>query len=208
MKNDLGKQELYEGVKTLVECEAKNIHLPQHKLFTLYSCAFQYMLYCSTKKAGAYIIRIEDSQLTDKLARKSKDSSTRKFLQTIALPRKFKYGKSTFYLDFFHIGSWNLTSEIPKEKIQGAIIVKNSSNKPMDEKLSTEDETDESVLLASLPKDYHINSLTDFCPKTIVIAFEEELDETFEKVVFPFIKVEEEKTLSGVTISDDIQVQD
>ena len=88
MKRDLNKNDLYESVKALVECESSHIHLHQHKLFTLFSVAFQYLLYMSTKKPGAYIIRIEDSQLAEKIARKAKDLSSRKFLQTLLLPRK------------------------------------------------------------------------------------------------------------------------
>ena len=111
-RKDLTKELLYEGVKTLLESNKNHIHLPQQKLYTLFSLAFQYMLYNSTKDAGAYIIRIEDGQLAEKLARKAKDDVTRKFMQRLMLPRRLKYGNSTFYLDFFHIGSWSTVNEI------------------------------------------------------------------------------------------------
>lgn len=46
MAIDLDKKHLYESVKQLVETEEHpHIHLAQQKLYTLYSIAFQYMLY-------------------------------------------------------------------------------------------------------------------------------------------------------------------
>ncbi len=209
MKKDLGKQELYDGVKTLVEAESDHIHLTQHKLFTLFSIAFQYMLFRSTKKPGAYIVRVEDSLLAEKLARKSKDASTRRFIQSVLLPRKLKFQKSTFYIDFFHVGSWNLTSEIPKEKIQGAIIVKNTSSKPMTEVMAPstneEGEEEEVDIMASLPEDYYFTSLRDFVPNTVTIAYEMELPDV-TPVTFGFIQKEKERTASGVTISENIDL--
>ncbi len=198
MNKDLSKQDLYEGVKLLVECEAPHIHLTQHKLFTLFSVAFQYLVFCSTKKPGAYVIRIQDSQLADKLVRKAKDPSSRKFLQSMLLPRKLKYGKSTFFIDFFHIGSWNLTNEIPKGRIQGALIVKNTSSKPMEEVAVTEE--GEEDIMANLPKDLYLTSLMDNCDKTITIAFEEEF-ENHATLEFPFVLKDKEKTISGVTLA-------
>jgi hypothetical protein len=203
MARDIDKKDLYESVKTLVECHSNHIHMDQHKLFTLFSIAFQYMLFQSTKNPGAYIIRIENSQLTDKLARKSKDASTRKFIQSLLLPRKLKFQKSTFYLDFFHLGSWNMTSEIPKEKIQGAIIIKSTQNAPLQGELASEDEEEDKLEKFNFPEDYYYFSLKEICPKTIVIAFEHDYEDT-TKVTFPFIKVEEEGNLKGVTISHDI----
>ena len=98
---DISKQDLYEGVKTLIEAESNHIHLTQQKLFTLFSIGFQYLLFQSTKKPGAYIVRVEDGILADKLAKKSKDPSSRKFMQSLLIPRKLKYEKSVFYLDYF-----------------------------------------------------------------------------------------------------------
>jgi hypothetical protein len=206
MARDLEKKDLYESVKRLVECEDKHIHLPQHKLFTLFSLAFQYMLFQSTKSPGAYVIRIENSQLTDKLARKAKDPSTRKFIQSLLLPRKLKYQKSTFYLDFFHLGSWNMTSEIPKEKLKGAIIIKSTQNAPLQGEepvAEAEDENENELKQFNFPPDYFYLSLKEICPKTIVIAFEKEFEDV-TKLSFPFIKDEEERNLKGVTISHEI----
>lgn len=206
MNSDLSKKELYEGVKTLVELQGEggspHLHLHQHKLFTLFSVAFQYMLFCSTKNPGAYILRVEDSHLAEKLAKKSKDPTTRKFMQSLVLPRKLKYGKSTFFLDFFLVASWNLTNDLPKEKIKGAIVVKNTSYKPMDDMFDPEDE-ETTAQLKALPEDYYLTTLTEFVPKTLTIAYEKEFDE-LEKVSFPFIKKERERTVSGVTISKDL----
>jgi len=205
---DLSKEDLYKSVKTLVETDSnedeKHLLLNQQKLFTLFSIAFQYLLFKSTKEPGAYILRIEDSALAEKLARKSKDPSTRRFLQSLLLPRKFKYQKSTFFLDFFHIGSWSLTSDIPSEKIKAAIVVKNTSDRPMTE-IDMDDEEAEIDPMAALPKDYFLTSLTEFVPKTITIAYEWEEGNhlPLKKVQFPFIKKEKEK-VAGVTLSHDI----
>lgn len=199
MSDDLSKETLYESVKTLVELEDKpHLLLNQHKLFTLFTIAFQYMLFCSTKKSGAYIIRIEDSVLAEKLLKKSKDQLTRNFLRTLILPRKMKYGNSWFYIDFFHIGSWNLTNDIPKDKVRGAIIVKNSSTKPMNEIGTVDNEIDPAM--ENLPPNYFLTSLQSFVPKTITIAFDEKI-EGLHTVSFPFITKEREKSISGVTLS-------
>lgn len=206
---DLSKEDLYNSVKTLVETEDKHIHLDQQKLFTLYSIAFQYLLFRSTKKPGAYILRIEDSALADKLARKSKDSSTRRFMQSLMLPRKLKYQQSTFYLDFFHVGSWSLTADIPKDRIQGALVVKNTSNKPMTEIDFDEQEEGEVDLMANLPKDYFLTSLTEFIPKTLTIAYgwENESGLPLKQIQFPFIKKERER-VAGLTLSKEIDIEE
>ncbi|MEK6625197.1 MAG: hypothetical protein AABY86_09525 [Bdellovibrionota bacterium] len=200
MKRDLTKEELYESVKQLIELEDKPLlQLNQHKLFTLFSIAFQYLLYQSTKTPGAYIIRVEDSSLADKLAKKSKDLSSRRFLQSLLLPRKLKYEKSTFYLDFFHFGTWGTTSEIPKERVQVALVVKNTTSRPLDEvqPMIMEEE------VGPFPTDYYLTSLTNFAKKTILIAFDEERP-NFHKVSFGFIKKEAERTVSGVTLSKEL----
>ena len=202
MSSDLGKQELYEGVKTLIETDAVHVHLPQQKLFTLFSVGFQYLLFQSTRKPGAYIIRVEDGHLAEKLAKKAKDPSTRKFMQSLLIPRKLKYEKSVFYLDYFHLGSWNLTSEIPKDKIQAALIVKNTSNRPMFE--MEPEEAEENPALDAIKNGHHRTLLMENAPRTITIAFEENFENTVQ-VNFPFIKKEKEKTISGVTIHDDVE---
>jgi hypothetical protein len=205
MNKDLNKNLLYEAVKTLVEQEDhKHLHLCQHKLFNLYSIGFQYLLYRSTKKPGAYVIRIEDSMLAEKISKRAKDPSSRRFLQAMLIPRKLKYEKSMFYLDFFHIGSWNMTNDIPKEKLQGALIVKNTARRPMIEVDENKDEEDvSSSILSNLPKDYYLTSLKDFVPKTILISYGEDYDGT-QKVEFPFIKKDPEKSIPGVFFGKDI----
>ena len=203
VKKDLTREELYESVKTLNECESPHIQLTQQKLFTLFSISFQYFLYLSTKQPGAYVIRIEESRLAEKLARKSKDDSTRKFISKMLLPRKLKYGGSTFYVDFFNPGSWSITKDIPAERLKGALIIKNTNNAPLHETL-IDDETGES-LLAGLPTDYFLTSLTASCPKTITIAFDETF-EGLEEIRFPFIK-ETIETVAGVKIASDLNVE-
>ncbi len=205
MSGDLSKQDLYEGVKTLIETDAVHVHLTQQKLFTLFSIGFQYLLFESTRNPGAYIIRVEDGYLAEKLAKKSKDPSTRKFMQSLMIPRKFKYEKSFFYLDYFHLGSWNMTSEIPRDKIKAALIVKNTSSKPMMEiDLDTDEDT---TVIDTIKNADYLRMLMDFVPRTITIAFEETFEGT-SPVTFPFIKKEKEKTVSGVTINSDIEWDD
>lgn len=202
MSGDLSKNDLYEGVKTLIESNDPHIHLPQQKLFTLFSIGFQYLLFLSTKNPGSYIIRVEDGILADKLAKKAKDPSTRKFMQSLLIPRKLKYEKSVFYLDFFNITSWNITNDIPKEKIRGALVVKNSSARPM-----MEIDEDETSILEQLPEHHFIDVLKVFVPKTVTIAIDEKFDNCIE-VNFPFIKKEKERTVSGVTLNEDIDWDD
>ncbi|MDD4973143.1 MAG: hypothetical protein PHY93_02275 [Bacteriovorax sp.] len=202
MSNDLSKQDLYEGVKTLIETDAVHVHLPQQKLFTLFSIGFQYLLFQSTKNPGAYIIRVEDGHLAEKLAKKAKDPSTRKFMQSLLIPRKLKYEKSVFYLDYFHMGSWNMTSEIPRDKIQAALVVKNTSSRPMME--IEREEVDETSFPDTIKNGQYLKTLMESAPRTITIAFEETFEGTTQ-VNFPFIKKEKERTVSGVTIHDDVE---
>jgi hypothetical protein len=202
MSGDLSKNELYEGVKSLVEASSSNIHLEQQKLFTLFSIAFQYILFYSMKNPGAYIIRVEDGILADKLAKKSKDPSTRKFMSSLLIPRKLKYEKSVLYLDYFNPSSWNLTQEIPSDKVKGSIIICNTSKRPMME-IDPEDEVDS----IHLDKELYYKQLVSICPKNIIIAFESSFPD-FTALSFPFIKKEKEKTISGVTIHDDIEWDD
>lgn len=205
-RRDLDKETLYEGVKQLVECEQPHIHLCQQKLYTLFSLGFQYMLYRSTKQPGHYIIRVEDSFLLEKLQRKSKDQITRNFLQKLALPRRFKYDNSCFHLDFFNFSTWNMTNDLPKDKIMGALIVKNTNKTPV-ELMSAEDE-EQARILSQLPKNYFLTSLQDIVPKTITIAYGEDF-EGLEPVSFPFIKEEpSEKVVRGVKIYSDINLED
>src|SRR5690606_7633579 len=96
----------------------KHIHLCQQKLYTLFSIAFQYLLYQSSKNNGAYIIRVEDSFLAEKLARKAKDETSRKFMARLLHTRKLRYERSTFYLDYFNLQSWSLTADLPKSRLK------------------------------------------------------------------------------------------
>jgi len=207
-QRDLSKELLYEGVKSLVESNAAHIHLTQQKLYTLYSLAFNYFLYQSQNTAGHYIIRVEDSYLLEKIIRKAKDDTSRKFLQKMALPRKLKYGKSTFHVDFFNFSTWANTNEIPKDQVKGALIVKNATKSPFSH--DPTDPEDEAVMevLRSLPANYYLESLKEFVPKTITIAFEENFNGV-EKMAFSFIKEEpQERKLKGVSIASDINVED
>lgn len=203
---DMDKKLLYEGVKSLVDQnDHKHLILPQQKLFTLFSIAFQYFLFKSTKNPGAYVLRIEDSSLADKLAKRSKDRSTRKFVQALLLPRKLKYGKSIFFLDFFHMGSWNLTNDIPKDKLKGALVVKNTQQRPMENAFEEDEEIAEEF--KNLPKDFYLTSLVENAEETITIAYNHIFDglQNFE---FDFIEKEKERALRGVRISDDIKWSD
>lgn len=200
MSQEISKQDLYESVKTLIETQHKHILLDQHKLYTLFSIGFQYILFASLKDPGHYIIRVEDAKFADRLSRKAKDISTRKFINSLLIPRKFKYDKSMFYLDFFNFGSWNMTAEIDPKKLKGALIVKDSAEKGPDPFNETDDEA---TAAAGLPADYHITSLLGICPKTITIATDLNFDE-MEPVRFGFIKKDQTKTISGVTLSGDV----
>jgi len=208
MSRDLSKKDLYEGVKTLVERrDSPHIHLSQHKLFSLFSIGFQYLLYKASKAPGNYIIRIENSSLADKLAKRSKDPSTRRFITSMLLPRKLKYNNSTFYLDFFHIGSWNMTKDLAMENIKGALIVKTTSSKPMEDisvpfqELETESE--EKPEVQDLPQNYFLTSLQSSVPETIIVAYENQF-ENVQKINFPFIKKDAQKILGGVKISENL----
>lgn len=205
-QRNLAKEVMYEGVKTLLEAEAAHIHLPQQKLYTLYSLAFNYFLYKSGNTPGHYIIRIEDSYLLEKLIRKAKDDASRKFLQKMALPRKLKYGSSVFHIDFFNFSTWANTNEIPKEKLKGALIVKNASKSPIGHDFTEDEEIQET--LKSLPPNYYAESLMSNVPNTITIAYDEEFEGTV-KIKFPFIKDEDQnKVTKGVSIAADVKIDD
>ena len=206
-KKDLDKSTLYEAVKTLVEHPAKHIHLDQQKLFTLFSIAFQYILFRSTKHPGHYIIRIEDPSLAEKLARKAKDETTRKFIGRLIVPRRLTYGNSTFHLDYFPLPTWGMTKDIPKEKIQGAIIVKNTSNNPMINETDFRHVNEDEQAINLFGKHYYLSTLMDIAPRTITIAFNETF-EGLEPIEFAFIEESSERMIDGVRISEDIQFEE
>ena len=206
-KKDLDKSTLYEAVKTLVESPAKHIHLDQQKLFTLFSVAFQYILFRSTKLPGHYIIRIEDPMLAEKLARKAKDETTRKFMNRLMIPRRLAYGNSTFHLDFFPLTTWGMTKDLPKSKIQGAIIVKNTSHNPLIDESDFRHVNEDDQAIQLFGKDYYLNTLMEICPRTITIAFDETY-EGLETVQFDFIGNKNENMVDGVTVSEDVQFEE
>lgn len=206
-KKDLDKTTLYEAVKTLIESKNKHIHLGQPKLFTLFSIAFQYILFLSTKKPGHYIIRIEDSLLADKLVRKAKDETTRKFMARLLIPRRLTYGSSTFHLDYFPLATWGVTKDLPKEKIQGAIIVKNTSHNPLIDESDFRNVNEDEQAVGLFGKNYFLNSLTEIAPTTITIAFGETY-EGLHSLQFDFIDDRSEKIVDGVTISEDVLFED
>ena len=205
-KKDLTKEELYAGVKQILESESQHIHLCQQKLYTLFSVAFNYMLFESDRNPGHYIIRVEDNYLLEKLARKSKDMTTRKFMTKLNLPRKLKYGKSMFHLDFFSFTTWANTNDLPKEKVKGALVVKNANKSPIGSDFIEDEEVQ--AVLATMPKDYYVQSLREFVPNVVAIAFEEEY-EGMTSVKFPFIKEEDiNRSMKGVSIASDIKFDD
>ncbi len=206
-KKDLDKSTLYEAVKTIVESPAKHIHLDQQKLFTLFSVAFQYILFKSTKNPGHYIIRIEDSMLAEKLARKAKDETTRKFMGRLLIPRRLAYGNSTFHLDYFPLATWGVTKDLPREKIQGAIIVKNTSHNPLIDESDFRHVSDDDQAVALFGKHYYLSTLMEISPRTITIAFEEEF-EGLESIQFDFIEEKTERMVDGVMISSDVHFEE
>lgn len=205
-KKDITKEDLYEGVKSIIDSGEPHIHLCQQKLYTLYSIGFNYLLFESERNPGHYIIRVEDSYLLDKIGRKAKDDTSRKFIYKMNLPRRLKYGNSMFHLDFFSFTTWANTNELPKEKIKGALIVKNASKSPIGSDFT--DDEDVQAVLANLPKDYYRQSLIEFVPKTITIAYEENYENS-HLLKFPFIKDEgDSKVLKGVQIASDLNWDD
>lgn len=206
-KKDLDKSTLYEAVKTMVECQARHIHLDQQKLFTLFSIAFQFILFRSTKHPGHYIIRIEDPLLAEKLVRKAKDETTRRFLSRLVIPRRLTYGNSTFHLDYFPLATWGVTKDLPKEKIQAAIIVKNTSHNPLIDESDFRHINEDDQAKSLFGEHYYLSSLMEIAPKTITIAFNEKFDGT-EPMRFEFIEESSERTVDGVKISEDISFEE
>jgi hypothetical protein len=206
-KKDLDKSTLYEAVKALVEHPSKHIHLNQQKLFTLFSVAFQFILFRSTKHPGHYIIRIEDASLAEKLAKKAKDDTTRRFISKLLIPRRLTYGNSTFHLDYFPLATWGTTKDLPREKIQGAIIVKNTSHNPLIDEADFRHLNSDDQAISLFGEHYYLNSLMDIAPKTITIAFNE-IYEGLETISFDFIEDKMERLVDGVQISDDVQFEE
>jgi hypothetical protein len=211
--SDLSKEHLYEGVKLLVETETNKIHLNQPKLYTLMSLGFQYLLYLSTKNPGAYLIRLEDSLLADKLMKKSKDPSTRKFLAKLLTTRKLNYGQSSFYLDYFHPQSWQVTQTVASAKWKASLVVKGTSNKTfIDLPEYDADATSEHVMektaeavLNPFDENVYLAPLCALPIKTLWIAFDNSTPPEFTEIKFPFIPDKEEPMLGGVTVASEIK---
>lgn len=204
MRDQLTKEQLYEGVKSLVENTESHIIMDQHKLYTLVSIAFQYLLFTSTKNPGFYLIRTEDHPLFDKMVKKAKDPTTRKFLQRLGDSRKLKYGKSTFILDYFQMSSWSLTNDLAKSNIKAAMIVKNAGSTPFGDSLYLQELAELKEEGTTLPNDHFLKSLMSFVPKTITIAYEQDFEGT-TPLRFPWIK-RTESNLAGVKISEDLNI--
>jgi len=200
-RSDISKENLYNSVKTLIECPQDHIHLSQQKIYTLFSIAFQYLLYTSVKKPGVFIIRTEDRFLAEKLARKSKDETTRKFMNRLIMNRKLRYEESYIYLDYFSFQSWSLTSNLPKEKIRNSLVVKNTSHGALVEENDFRNMVD-AFEVQEFGKHYYIKTLQELSPKTITISYQEQYPNLTE-VKFPFIP-EPEEVASGVKINENI----
>lgn len=207
---DLTKEQLVDGVGCILKeidvPESKyplHLHLNQHKLFTLFSVAFQSMLFLSSQSntSGQYLIRLENGALGQKLSQKAKDESTRKFIVKLLIQRKLKYKESCFYLDYFSPNTWFPLAEIPKGRFQGVIIVSESSMRELGE---------EYAHLGEIP---YYTLIKNFCDKSILIDLNK--NQRFEEQIEPIIKVtipiigpkDEDVTLaSGVSISKEIDL--
>jgi hypothetical protein len=173
-KKDLTKMQLYESVKILVDLDQSLIHLPQIKIYTVFSIAFQYLLYHSTKSVGHYIIRVQDPIFAQKLAKFAKDFSTRKFMDKLLDLGKLKYQNSTFFLDSFHVGSWHKTKELQIDDIQGVLIAKHCRV------------DNDNTILELLPEEFYYSSFVGIVPKLLLIDPEDFYD-GFYQVKFPVV---------------------
>lgn len=145
--------------------------------------------------------------LAEKLARKAKDETTRKFLSRMMVPRRLAYGNSTFHIDYFPLATWGVTKDLPKEKIQGAIIVKNTSHNPLIDESDFRNITEDEQAVQLFGKHYYLSSLMDIAPTTITIAFDEEF-EGLQRINFDFIEEKSERFVDGVKISGDVQIDE
>lgn len=192
---DLTKDRLYEGVKLIAESSAQHLHLYQAKLYTLFSLAFQYLLFKASKEGGVYLIRIEDSFLAEKISYKAKDPSSRKFMNQLIPTRKLRYANSLLYLDYFNPTSWSLTKDLPAEKMKMALIVKNTSPRPFIEDIDYRE----------LGEHFYLETLVQTLPKTLCIGYGQDysvLEPKPEQLRFEFIPDKIEVS-AGVKILDD-----
>lgn len=203
-RNDLTKSQLLEGVGQLVEldlAQINHVHLYQHKLFTLFSVSFQYMLFLSMQRPGYYLIRIQDGELAQKLAKKAKDESTRKFLTKLIHQRKLRYRDSYFVLDYFQPSTWAQTMDIPKEKIQCSVLICESVMK---------ESWPEFEHLGSIP---YFHSLLGISPRFIFIDLDKNMkySENFtqlQRVTLSIIGPQDLGALSGVVLGKDININE
>jgi hypothetical protein len=193
--HDLDKETLHEGLKGLHRCaeEFKHVRLPQQKLFTLFSLGFQYLVYMAQNHPGAYILRVEDARLAEKLSKKAKDAHTRKLMSALIFPRKLKVGPSMIFLDYFHMSSWNLTRDIPPKKMRSSLVVKNTTTNPFQE-LPDQEPSEEQ-------KGLYYDVLRNLGHKTILIAHDIAPEGVMDHE-FPFIKKEQER-VPGVILNGD-----
>ncbi len=206
--SELSKEHLYEGVKLLVESPSTKIHLAQPKLYTLMSLGFQYLLYLSTKVPGSYLIRLEESMLADKLMKKSKDPSTRKFLSKLLTTRKLNFGQSSLYLDYFHPQSWQVTQTVANQKWKAALVVKGTSNKTfLDIPEHNEEEQQDDIQTQVNPFDenVYLAPLCELPIKILWIAYDHNTPPDFDAIKFPFIPEKEEVLPSGVKIHSEMK---
>jgi hypothetical protein len=100
-----------------------------------------------------------------------------------------------------------MTKDLPKEKIQGAVIVKNTSHNPLIDESDFRHVNDDEQAIGLFGKNYYLNSLTSIAPTTITIAYGETY-EGLESLHFDFIEDKSEKIIDGVTISEDVFFED
>jgi hypothetical protein len=100
-----------------------------------------------------------------------------------------------------------MTKDIPKEKIQGAIIVKNTSHNPLIDETDFRHVNEDDQAVNLFGKHYYLSTLMDIAPRTITIAFNEEF-EGLEPIEFGFIEESSERTIDGVRISENIQFEE
>ena len=92
-----------------------------------------------------------------------------------------------------------MTNEIPKDKLKCAIVVKNTSSRPMTEVDLMEDEEVDPLKELNLPSNYYMTSLIENVPSTIGIALDDKVAQ-MKDVEFEFIPKEEER-VKGVTLA-------
>ncbi len=227
---DLTKKELMSSVQLVVENVGIEsplglFYLDQHKLFTLVSISFQHLLFTSTKNPGTYVIRVQDGVLAEKIAKRAKDPSTRRFFQSLLLPRKLKFGRSTLLLDFFNVGSWSQTvrdavsgpeRNSKSKQLKGALVIKNPKAPPI-----LETDSDDLALppqafsggvsgeSLGIPLAVHLEALVKTSSFVLLIDSEKEYENAaqklgMKKIIFPLISSTDQQK-DGVYIASDFE---